>query len=68
MTIRKMMRKKYATYLAYVIYSKKDNVELSNLPIIREFSNVFLKELPGLPSKKNVQVSIDKLLGISPLV
>jgi hypothetical protein len=54
MTIRKMMRKKYATYLAYVIYSKKDNVELSNLPIIREFSNVFLKELPGLPSKKNV--------------
>jgi hypothetical protein len=53
-TIRKMMRKRCATYLAYIIYSKKDNVELTNFSIIREFSDVFLNELPGLPSKRKV--------------
>jgi hypothetical protein len=54
MIIRKMIRKRCATYLAYIIYSKKNNVELSNFSIIREFSDVFLNVLPGLPSKRKV--------------
>jgi len=54
MIIRKMIRKRCATYLAYIIYSKKNNVELSNFSIIREFSDVFLNMLPGLPSKRKV--------------
>jgi hypothetical protein len=37
------------TYLAYVINSGKGEVRIENLPIVREFPDMFLKELPGLP-------------------
>ena len=46
------------TYLANVIDSEKDNVELSNVLIRKEFSGVFLEELLGLSPKREVQVSI----------
>jgi len=45
------------TYLANVIDSEKDNVELSNVPIRKEFSGVFLEELLGLSLKREVEVS-----------
>jgi hypothetical protein len=53
-------------YLAYIIDSEKQNkIELNNIPIMREFSDVFPKELSRLPLEKEVEVSIDILLGIS---
>lgn len=36
-TVRKIMRKECEAYLAYVMNSNKKNIELSNLPIVREF-------------------------------
>ena len=36
-------------YLAYVINYGKGEVRIKNLPIVREFPDIFLKELPGLP-------------------
>ena len=45
---------------------KKNEVEFNNIPIMREFSNVFPKELSGLPLEREVEVSIDILLSISP--
>lgn len=49
-TTRKLMKKGCMTYLAYVIDSKKGNVELSNVLIVREFS----EELPRLPLEREV--------------
>jgi hypothetical protein len=40
---------------------------LKNLLIVREFPDVFLKELPGLPIEREIEVSIDILPG-APLV
>jgi len=59
MMTRKLMRKGCVAYLAYIIYFKKDRVELKNLPIMREFP----KELLGLPPNREVKVLIDILLG-----
>jgi hypothetical protein len=50
------MRNGCMTYLANVIDSEKDNVELSNVPIRKEFSGVFLEELLGLSLKREVEV------------
>lgn len=65
MKTRKLLRKGCMTYLTYVIDSEKDEVELKNLPILREFSYVFLEELLGLPLEIEVKVSIDILYGAS---
>ena len=52
------MRKWCVAYLTYVIDSEKGRVELNNLPIMREFPNVFPEELVGLPPERKVEVSI----------
>ena len=65
---RKLLRKMCMTYLAYVIDSKRDEVELKNLSILREFSDVFPKELPGFPLEREVKVSIDILHGAYSIV
>jgi hypothetical protein len=71
MTSRKVLRRGCEVYLACVMDSKKENVELPNLPIVREFLNIFPEELLGVPRKKKVEVFIDilydtSLIGQSP--
>jgi hypothetical protein len=40
---------------------------LVSIPVVREFSDVFLKKLPGLPLEREVEVSIHTLPGQSPI-
>lgn len=51
MKTSKLMRKRCVAYLAYIIYFENDRMELDNLPIMREFSDVFVDELSGYPRK-----------------
>jgi hypothetical protein len=44
-------------------FKKKSNIELVSIPMVREFHNVFLEKLPGLPSDREIKVSIELLLG-----
>ena len=55
MVARKLLKKGCTTYLAYVINSEKGKIGLSNSPIVREFPDIFSKELPGLPQKKKLK-------------
>ena len=48
-TARKMVQKGCEAYLAYVIDIVKARPSVSNIPTARDFSDVFPKELPGLP-------------------
>ena len=66
-TARKMIKKGYEAYLAYMLDSKEKTGELTNILIVREFSSVFLNELPGLPPDREVEVSIDVLPGTTPV-
>jgi hypothetical protein len=43
MDAKKPLKKGCTTYLAYVINLEKGKIGLSNIPIVREFSNVFPK-------------------------
>jgi len=40
---------------------------VSNVPIVREFPDVFPDELSGVPPEIEVEVTIDVLLGTSPI-
>jgi len=65
MTTRNLLRKGITTKIAYVMDSEKSKIELSNLSIVREFSNVFLEELSRLALKMEVEVFIDVLTSTS---
>jgi len=41
--------------------------ELANLPIVRDFPNVFSNELPSLPPHKKIDFTIELLPGTQPI-
>ena len=48
-TTRTMVQKGCESYLAYVIETEKARPSVSNIPTVSDFSDMFAKELPGLP-------------------
>jgi len=40
---------------------------LENIPILREFSDVFLEEIPGLPPKRELDFTIELVPGAIPI-
>ncbi|XP_061947386.1 uncharacterized protein LOC133670792 [Populus nigra] len=49
------------------VVAEKGKIGLSDIPIVREFPDVFLEELPGLPPEREVEVTIDTFPGVSPI-
>jgi hypothetical protein len=50
-TTRKLLRKGCMGYLAYILNSNGKSPRLKNIHVVKEFPDVFLKELSGLPLK-----------------
>nr|GEY70335.1 reverse transcriptase domain-containing protein [Tanacetum cinerariifolium] len=46
-------------FIAQVMEKKSDEKRLKNIPVVREFPDVFLEELPGLPPVRQVEFQID---------
>ena len=38
---------------------------MASIPVVREFRDVFLEELPGLPPIREIEVSIETIPGVS---
>jgi hypothetical protein len=53
--------------LAHVRELKKGSIDLTSIPVIREFRDVFLEELSGLPPVREIEVSIETIPGVSPI-
>ena len=58
-TARKMVRKGYEAYLAYVIDTVKARPSVSDIPTISDFSDVLL----GLPPHREIEFAIDVVPG-----
>ncbi|KAG8472856.1 hypothetical protein CXB51_034830 [Gossypium anomalum] len=63
----KLVRKGYVVYLAYVSASISKDSSVGDIRIVRDFPNIFLEELPGLPPNREVEFRIELLLGIAPV-
>ena len=50
----KILRKSYPGYLAYVVEVREDDVRLEDIPVVREFPDVFPNDLPGLPPDREI--------------
>ena len=62
-----MMRKGCEVYLTLVVDVHGRKSELVSIPVVIKFSDVFPEELLGLSLEREVEVSIDTLLGTSPI-
>ncbi|GJV95563.1 putative reverse transcriptase domain-containing protein [Tanacetum coccineum] len=54
-------------FIAQIIEKKSDEKRLEDIPIVREFLEVFLEDLPGLPPVRQVEFQIDLILGATPV-
>ena len=67
MQARRLMRKGCETFLAVILDSKRGQVDVEKILVVREFLDVFPKELLGIPLEKEVDLSIEIALGTTPM-
>ncbi|GJW87261.1 reverse transcriptase domain-containing protein [Tanacetum coccineum] len=54
------------TLIIRVMEKKSDEKRLEDIPVVREFPEVFLENLPGLPPVRQVEFQIDLIPGATP--
>ncbi|GJT54561.1 putative reverse transcriptase domain-containing protein [Tanacetum coccineum] len=57
----------YQVFVAQVMEKKSDEKRLEHIPVVLEFPEVFLENLPGLPPVHQVEFQIDLMLGAAPV-
>ena len=67
MQAKRFMRKGCETFLALILDSKRGQVDVEKIPIVREFLDVFLEELPDIPLEREVDLSIEIVPGTTPI-
>ena len=61
------MRKGCETFLAVILDSKRGQVDVEKIPVVREFLDVFPEELPGIPLEREVDLAIEIVPGTVPM-
>ncbi|KAJ0451777.1 putative nucleotidyltransferase, Ribonuclease H [Helianthus annuus] len=66
----KYLRKEHKAFLANIIVAekeKKKKAEVKDVPVVREFPQVFPDDLPGLPPSRDIDFRIDLIPGANPV-
>ncbi|KAI3820706.1 hypothetical protein L1987_08254 [Smallanthus sonchifolius] len=66
-TTQKYLRKKYVAFLAHIVQKDVKEKNIQDIPIIRDFPEVFPKDLSGLPPVRQVEFRIDLVPGANPV-
>ena len=53
--------------MALILDSNREKVNLENIPVIREFPDVFPEKLLGVPPEREVDLSIEVVQGTTPI-
>ena len=64
MKASKMLQKSYQGYLAYAIEVRDSGSRLEDIPIVREFLDVFPEDLLGIPPDREIDFQIELANGI----
>ncbi|KAJ0871367.1 putative nucleotidyltransferase, Ribonuclease H [Helianthus annuus] len=67
MKAHKCLRKGYPAILTLVTDTRPEEKMIDDLPVVREFPDVFPEELPGLPPHRQVEFQIDLTPGAAPI-
>ena len=55
-------------FLSFVLDSKRGQVDVEKIPVVKEFLDVFPEELPGIPPEREVVMSIEVVHGTTPIL
>ena len=61
------MNKGCETYLAHVVDTKVVSLNISRIPVVRRYPEVFPKELPELPLEREIDFTIELIPGTGPI-
>ena len=64
---RCLLQKHCKGYLAHVVDTRNSEVRLEDVPVVRDFLDVFPDDLPGLPPKREIDFLIDLVPGTAPI-
>ena len=64
---QRMLRKGYQGYLAYVVETEKEGTLVHEIPIVREFPDIFLDDIVGLPPDREMEFTIDLIPRTEPI-
>ena len=67
MTASKMLRKGCQGYLAFVVDRRQEGTRLEDIPIVKEFPDVFPNDISGLPPDRAIELAIELILGTEPI-
>ena len=59
MAVRRLIRQGCVAYLFGVTKDKEGGVKLEDIPVVKEFPDVFPEEIPGLPPKREIDFEIE---------
>ena len=64
---QRMLRKGCQGYLAYVVETGQEGTLVDEIPIVREFPDVFPDDIAGLPPEREVEFTIDLIPETEPI-
>ncbi|KAA3487941.1 DNA/RNA polymerases superfamily protein [Gossypium australe] len=67
MAAKKCMRKKYESYLVFVLNTQDSEVKIESMHVVCEYLDMFLEELPRLPLVTEVEFGIELAHGTVPI-
>ncbi|XP_073136983.1 uncharacterized protein [Henckelia pumila] len=54
-------------YLIYAIDASLEGADIQEIPVVREFPDVFLEDIPGLPPVREIEFGIELMPGTTPI-
>ncbi|KAA0059823.1 reverse transcriptase [Cucumis melo var. makuwa] len=59
----KLLRKGCTTFLAHIVVVQREKLKPEDVPVVKEFLDVFLDDLSSLPPDREIEFTIELLLG-----
>ncbi|KAL0559141.1 hypothetical protein IC582_003731 [Cucumis melo] len=63
----KLLRKGCTAFLAHVVVVQREKLKPEDVPVVKEFLDVFLDDLSGLPPDREIEFTIELLPGTAPI-
>ncbi|XP_070047332.1 uncharacterized protein [Nicotiana tomentosiformis] len=64
---QRVVRKGCLSYLAFVRDAEADTPTIDSVLVVRDFSDIFPADLPGMPPDRDIDFGIDLVLGTQPI-
>ena len=64
---RCLLRKGCSKFLAHIVDTRSDEARIEDVPVVRDFQDVFPDDLPGPPPEREVDFPIDLVPGTAPI-